>query len=73
MQNEKILKINLKHTLAEILSKTQRKNKVENCCKANMYFFIECNRKISHASKVLMSYVNTSAFTKNNNIFGAVE
>lgn len=31
-----------------------------------MYFFIECNRKISHASKVLISYVNTKALNKNN-------
>lgn len=36
-----------------------------------MYFFIECNRKISHASKVLISYVNTKALNKNN-IFEAV-
>ena len=38
----------------------------KNFLKANMYFFIECNRKISDAGKVLMSYVNTKGLNKNN-------
>lgn len=38
----------------------------KNFLKANMYFFIECNRKISDAGKVLMSYVNTKSLNKNN-------
>lgn len=37
----------------------------KNFLKANMYFFIECNRKISDAGKVLMSYVNTKGLNKN--------
>ena len=40
--------------------------KASKLSQSKYVFFIECNRKIFHASKVLISYVNTKAFNKNN-------